>query len=426
MGSQPYLFAEGLPSTTAEDSQPALQAWVDAAQQVTGVSRLVLPRRRHLRLDAPLVIQHGSASPADPRRELSLDGNGCTLHPTFGGGPAAAAVVVKPRCLRADASTGRGEAQIQIRSLGVAADLEPTARALQWGEPGYQCSAFPWSRLEDVLVDGFSRADAVRIQSARHVALRDVVLRSGAGLQIVNETPGDFCGDLSLSNVELAGSTAVRPLDVIADGATLTEVRGLHLERVTVYGAGARIVTKNAGRVADVTWVGPHFDGPSAAAGEHALELNAFGTASQIMGVELLGPRVTSYLGCALRQIGNGTFRNLAWRGGEVRTVRPQGTLPQAAFVFAAGGGFRLEGVQAWGCEAQALVNVQAAGRPATNWSVDRLSSEAGAIGTGVFVTVAAHDGYRIVGCRGEWSTAVFDGGTGTNKSVGENLTLVS
>ena len=419
----PYLFAGDLPiGGLATDARPALQASIDQAQAQR--RPLGLPAQLNLRLGAPLVIRHGQAAAGDPHRfGLTLYGNDCTLFPAFAG----PAIRVVPRCRRADAATGRGEAHVELRDLGFHGGQNADARAIEWGAPGFQCSNFRYSLIENVLVEGFDQPNAVRFTSCRKIVLDRLVCRPGAELRIRCPDAGGFAGDMIFRACEFAGKAAVRPLYAVAGNAGgQAQLRGLDFINCTFYGGGTLLQGRRQAHVGDFKFTSCRWDAPAPAAGEHAIELHGVTAGETVLSkISILDPYLVGYRGYALLARGAGDFRTIKLHGGEVHRVAPQGVPVSAVVLLDGVGGVSIRGVDFYDCAAGALISVSGRNRPCRGLAIQDNLARAGSIGRLVELSPHAHDDYIITANAAESAETVADATSGSPKRlVSANLKL--
>lgn len=285
------IFASvfGPDATGASDASGALQRAINLAQEED--VGLTLEPSAVYKLAAGLTFKHGSNGSDPLRYSVKINGNHAILKPQAG----VRAISVVPRCLLADAATGRGESPIHVKDIIIDGGASPaTARAIDVGLAGYVTSAFEVMHFTGVTVTGFTGTGVSVFRETKHAQFSRWVQRGGS-FEARCSTGNGFCGDFLFEWCEWSGGTVASPALLLDCSAG--EVRGIKLVGGAVYGSGAKLNATGTGAIGDI-WLtsGVQFDGPAAPANEPALIITA-DNSSRIFQVHLSDVYFVSYRG---------------------------------------------------------------------------------------------------------------------------------
>lgn len=284
------IYAEifGLANNGVTSDSTPLQRAIDFAQSLR--LPVVLPAEGSVYLSIGLTMKHGQAAAGDTFNYMPLiHFNGCTIKP----GPGIRALDIVPRCLFADRATGRGSAYTEI--LGPVtfdgSSGDASSSAIRIGAMGYYSDAFPFSRVEDILMHLFNGASTVmELVETRHLRFERVVARVGK-VKISASAAGSFCGDMVFDCCEFTGSGSWVPLQIRSDynsTGSASACRGIRFQGSTFYGPNASIEAVGKADVGDIWFDSHQFEGPyDATLGGRGLDIIGDGANARVFGVFL-------------------------------------------------------------------------------------------------------------------------------------------
>lgn len=299
------------------DVSTKLQAAIDYAQDRD--LHVILQKFAMYRVSTGLTMKHGRSATDAKSYHALMRGNFATIFP----GPGITGLRVFPRCALADAATGRGVATINLTQLRFNGFFTDSAsRAFIIGAGNFHCDGFGYNVLDNILVHGAFTNVACIFTECRHIAINELVIRSGT-MQITANNTGSFCGDMVFKQFEGQGTEAVPPMLISAGaGTTNAQIRGIKFDHAVFYGTGTRMSPNGPGaKIGDIWFESPQFDGPAAPAGERALIMDP-GNGSSMFKIFIDSPYFVNYTGPAIHAVRNGTAAfGLKIRGGGISQV---------------------------------------------------------------------------------------------------------
>lgn len=310
------------PDTTgATTASTKLQAAIDFAQ--SNSLKVSFQERASYRLSVGLTFKHGMNGSDTIRYHTLVEGNNASLFPNAN----ITALSIVPRCTLADAATGRGVGDVDISDLKINGGNAPTtAKAIVAGLTGYQFDNLEWSRFSGITIQGFTNSNPVVLMTEnRHIKFKDFVCRTGAPFKIETVADGSFAGDFVFDGCEFAGNATRRPFD-LACGGIGGEIRGIKMIASAIYGSGTRFRASGTGAMIADFWFegGTQIDGPTAPAGELAIDIDADGTNAKLSGIHFDDTYIVNYTGAAIQMktTGSGaTGYQLIVKGGQIGTI---------------------------------------------------------------------------------------------------------
>lgn len=249
------------------------------------------------KITGTLAWKHGQSSTDAIKYNVRVKGNNAIIYPSG----SATAVDIVPRCTFADRATGRGEADIDISDLWVDGYLSPSsAKALNVGRAGFQCSNFEWSSVYGLTVSGFNAGnEVVLFVECRHINVTNMAIRAGS-CGIAANTASTFCGDMVFHSCEFTGTASSRPINMNT-GAASAEVRGITFSACDIYGTGTLLSSTGAASLVADIWFdnGCQFDGPGSPAGEIALAVQATG-GGKLSQIHVIQAYFVNYTGAVI------------------------------------------------------------------------------------------------------------------------------
>lgn len=303
--------------TLATDSAPKLQAAINQAQDVN--LPLTLQANADYRVDTSLIFKHGRSSTDSQSYHVNVQGNGAIIRPN---GPIYG-FVISPRCLLADAGTGRGVASINITNINFDGYLSPTTGgAITIGSYGYVCDNFAYSQIKDILATSFINSATMNVIEARHIQFTNIVLR-GSGFYIEARNANSFAGDCVLQTCEFSTSgPTITNLSIQSGGVlnTNAQVRGIKFESCTFYGSSTTLSSSGiASQIGDIWFTGCQWD--AGYANRNAIEL-ATAQSGQMFGIHFVSPYIVNYGGKALyAESGSGTMQDISVQDAQIGTI---------------------------------------------------------------------------------------------------------
>lgn len=315
---QGYTYVDvrwaGAVSTLASDQAPAIQAAIDIAQELN--IPVYLAPGADYQIGTGLTMKYGRNSTDARKYHARMICNDAIFRPANG----VTALSIVPRCLLADANTGRGEATLDIRGrLTIHHFLDDSAKALKIGQAGRWMRCLDTSIVENIVVGEFTTEKAVEIIEVQRVELRSLVARS-AQVWIGTTSTNGFCGDLHFYNLEITGSTVSKPgLHIYAIGSGGGQVRGLRFWSCTIYGAGSRIEARTNGTIGDIWFNSCQWDAGNVSAATKMI-IRSVESSAIVNGVHFISPYVVNQDGPAFEFTASATGARLS----DVKVVHGQ------------------------------------------------------------------------------------------------------
>jgi hypothetical protein len=243
-------------TTNTTDASAKLQLAINFAQDHNLF--VEFQENAYYKITTGLVFKQGRSSTDTQGYTVKVYGNGSVLFPAA----SVTAISVVPRCLLADAGTGRGVAPIYIYDLNFDGSASAsTSKAMVIGAAGYACDNFGYSVIQNIVCTSFDNNSTIAIQEARHIQFNQVVIR-GSTFRIQAATAGSFCGDLNFQTCEFVSSATNSNLVVNAgNGSTNAQVRGLHFESCIFYGQITDFASNGVNsQIGDIWFTGCQWD----------------------------------------------------------------------------------------------------------------------------------------------------------------------
>lgn len=316
----------GVPITTTSDASTSLQKAITFAQKAN--IPLSMQEKSDIKLDTQIVIEHGKNASGDQTKNFTLYGNRSIIRPNFNG----AAFFIKPLCTTANIGTGYEIARIDISELQFdnyfgLLNGYASASGILIGRSGFRFDGFIQSIVKNILFTGFT-VPCLDIISGRMILFQNVIGRS-CGVKIQCVTNSEFCGDMSFEGCQFGGTETNRPIHIkgFANVGTRSEVRGISFDDCIVYGSGTYIEASTNTMVGDIWFDSCAWDGPSAPAGQKAIQLYANGT-SILSQIFINMPYIVNYTGQAIYSStdGSGKVEHFQVLGGHIGLINAAGT----------------------------------------------------------------------------------------------------
>jgi len=271
-------------TTNTTDASVKLQLAIDFAQ--TKNLFVQFQENAQYKILTGLVFKHGKSSTDTIRYSAQLYGRQSLLLPAAG----VTAISVVPRCLLADAGTGRGIAAISIFDVSFDGTASAsTSKAMVIGLAGYVCDNYGYSVIQNVVCTQFNNLSTIAVVEARHLQFNYVVIR-GSTLRIQAGTAGSFCGDLTFQTCEFVAGTSGNISVNAGNNTTNAQVRGLHFESCVFYGGPSDFVSNGVNsQVGDIWFNGCQWD-----VGTTALTFTA-SNYGQIFQIHLVESYIVNY-----------------------------------------------------------------------------------------------------------------------------------
>ena len=242
-------------TTNTTDASVKLQLAIDFAQNNNLFVQF--QENAQYKITTGLIFKQGRSSSDTQRYSVKVYGNNSALYPAA----SVTAVSIVPRCLLADAGTGRGIAPIYIYDLvfdGTAS--ASTSKAMSIGATGYACDNFGYSVIQNIICVSFNNNSTIAIIEARHVQFNFVVIR-GSVFSISASAAGSFCGDLTFQTCEFVAGTSYNLLVNAGNSSTNAQVRGLHFESCVFYGSVTAFASNGVNsQIGDIWFSGCQWD----------------------------------------------------------------------------------------------------------------------------------------------------------------------
>ena len=391
-----FVSVFGPNNTATANAYAELQRAIDFAQSVN--LPLTLEQNAIYAIGTGLTFKHGRSASDTKSYNVRLNGNNSTLFTLS----VITCISIVPRCLLADAGTGRGVAYIGISDIQFSGFGNPTSKALSIGSPGYICDNFEFSNIENILCQDFNTNQAIYIVECRHINFNRVVVR-GSTFAIEAQSAGSFCGDLTFLSCEFVASATKNNLIANAGGAlnTNAQVRGVHFESCIFYGSETQLASNGTNsQIGDWWFIGCQWDnGPG-----RAIYLAAQGN-GYMFGMHFINPYIVGYQNGGMYIATGGVSNQMT----QIFVTNGQfGLIEGAEPILAIGGpsNISINNCSFTGCDASVTINMQSCKNVSINNNTSFLCPLAD---YGIAVGNTGMNNYSIIGNTMNASIAVVN-----------------